>query len=232
MEVTDRLRNRLVPAFVFAAGLTIVVAGALSFLSPVVAGGPDASPTAPIGLPLASPSAPVFPAVPTPSIAPPPSAGPAGTATPTRVVIPGLRIDMAIVPDPDGYPYCDVAMYHRAFNTPGGAGATFVFAHARKGMFLPLLDASKKSNGKRMLGMLVSVFTADDREHLYEIREVRRHQTTLDRVAAATTDQLWLQTSEGPKGTREKLHVVAQPVTVLPADHAEAHPKPRPLDCG
>lgn len=233
MEFTDRLRTRLIPAIVFAAGLTIVVAGALSFLSPVVAGGPDADPSGPVGpVPTASPPLPVFPAIPTPSIAPSPSAGPADTAVPTRIVIPGMRIDLPIVANPDGYPYCNVAMYHRAFHTPGEPGATFIFAHARKGMFLPLLDASRVSNGKKLLGMLVSVYTDDDRQHLYEISAVRRHQTTLDRLAAAKTDQLWLQTSEGPRGTLEKLHVVADPVTVLPASSAEAHPKARPVDCG
>jgi hypothetical protein len=60
---------------------------------------------------------------------------------------------------------------------------------------------------------------------------VRRHQLTLERPLAATSEQLWLQTSEGPKGTKEKLHVVAEPVSVSPADHDDAHPKARPVRC-
>ena len=69
-------------------------------------------------------------------------------------------------------------------------------------MFLPLLDASKIQNGKKMIGMVVEVWTSDDQRFLYEITEVRRHQHDLDDAARPTTEQLWLQTSEGPHGTR------------------------------
>ena len=48
------------------------------------------------------------------------------------------------------------------------------------GMFLPLLRASQKNNGKRMLGMTVEVYTSDDWRYLYTITEVRRHTRSLD----------------------------------------------------
>jgi hypothetical protein len=234
VAIADRIRSRFLPAVVFAAGLTFVAAGLLWFMTPVAAG--DIQPSMPVANasrgPVASPGLLTFP--PLASASPDPSAlaSPAAPAVATRIVIPGLRIDLPIVAGPDGYPYCNVAMYLRELRQPGEAGATFLFAHARTGMFLPLLDASKVSNGERMLDMLVEVYTEDDRLHVYEISQVRRHQVTLERPFKATTEQLWLQTSEGPKGTLEKLHVVADPIGVLPAGHADAHPAAKPVACG
>ena len=61
---------------------------------------------------------------------------------------------------------------------------------------------------------------------------VRRHQLDLDAAIAATTDQIWLQTSEGPKGTRPKTQVVGEFVSSGPADHDAAHPVAKPKVCG
>ena len=54
---------------------------------------------------------------------------------------------------------------------PGQGKSVYLFAHARTGMFLPLLTASKVSNGKKMLGMIVEVWTADDQRFLYVITD-------------------------------------------------------------
>ncbi|HLA15857.1 MAG TPA: sortase [Candidatus Limnocylindrales bacterium] len=232
MDLGYGLRTRLVPAVLFAAGLTFVAGGLLSFLTPVAAG--EAVPSGPVAIispaPPASPDLLTFPPLASPS--PSASSGPAGSAVATRIVIPSMRIDLPIVRGPKTYPYCNVAMFHPEFHQPGQPGATFIYAHARVGMFLPLLDASRIANGKKLLGDLVQVYTADDRLHLYEITRVLRHQISLDRMSRATAEELWLQTSEGVKGTQEKLHVVATPFTVLSADHAEANPKARPVACG
>lgn len=232
MDVATRLRTRFLPALVFATGLTLVAAGLLSYMTPVVAGDVDpsgASIESP--QPLPSPNLLTFPPIASPSAVASPSGAPVDAAVATRIVIPGLKIDLPIVAGPSGYPYCNVAMYLRELYQPGEPGATFIFAHARKGMFLPILEASRVSNGKRMLGMLVQVYTDDDRVHLYELSQVRRHQKTLEKPFAATTEQLWLQTSEGPKGTVEKLHLVAKPISVASADHGDAHPPTKPVKC-
>ena len=85
---------------------------------------------------------------------------------------------------------------------------------------------------RKMLGMIVQVFTSDDKLYLYEVREVRLHQLDLNAAQAATTEELWLQTSEGPKGTPGKTQLVALPISVGDADPADAHPKPKPVACG
>jgi len=233
MDIGHGFRARLVPAVLFATGLTFVAAGLLSYLAPVAAG--DAVPSEPVAIaspePVPSPGLLTFPPIGSPSSGPSASASPAEAAVATRIVIPALRIDLPIVAGPKGYPYCNVAMYLTELHQPGEPGATFIFAHARTGMFLPLLNASKISNGKKMVGMLIQVYTADDRVHLYEVTQVRRHQVTLDRPVRATSEELWLQTSEGPKGTKEKLHIVARPFSVLAADHAAANPKAKPVSC-
>jgi Sortase domain len=164
---------------------------------------------------------------------------PANTPAPgqrvaTRVVIPALNIDLPVVKPPDGlttFPLCNVAQYLQNLSQPGEPGATYIYAHARVGMFLPILDASLVNNGKAMIGMLVQVYTSDDRYFLYEITQVRRHQLTLADAIVAKDEELWLQTSEGPRGTLPKVQLVALPLSSGPADDADAHPKATPVVC-
>jgi Sortase domain len=173
-----------------------------------------------------------------------PFATPIGGGDPavaTRVVIPSLLIDLPIVSrdlavpgqGPDQYPPCDVALYHTDFVQPGQAGTTYLYAHARAGMFLPLLTASQVSNGTALIGDVVQVYTDDDRLFVYQITLVRTHATDF----ALATDvppgasQLVLQTSEGPRGTVPKLQVLAEPIDVQAASDQAAHPRARPRAC-
>jgi sortase (surface protein transpeptidase) len=232
------VRTRLLPALLTAAGVALVTAGLLTYSDPATAGiPPTPSPGA---------SAPAS-RTPTPSLAPSPlasgslapSASPAASPSApadrvaTRVAIPALRIDLPIIAGTSEYPACDVALYIKELHQPGGDGAIYVYAHARTGMFLPLLEQSKVRDGAGMLGMIVQVWTSDEQLFLYEITEVRRHQTTLDDAVTADHEQLWLQTSEGPRGTIPKLQVVAEPLSNGPAANPEdAHPEPQPVECG
>jgi len=173
---------------------------------------------------------------------PPLGSGTVPTASPTapvdrvatRVRIVALGIDLPVVAPPpaDVYPLCNVAMYLDGLGQPGLGRATYLYAHARTGMFLPLLDASLVQNGKSLLGIVVEVWTSDNQRFLYDITEVRRRQTSLADAINATTEQLWLQTSEGPKGTVPKLQIVAEPLSQEAADPADAHPTPKPVVCG
>lgn len=156
----------------------------------------------------------------------------------TRVSVPGLRIDLPVVPppkDPRAYPKCNVAMYLAELHQPGEGGATYLYAHARAGMFLPIYErAIQRLHGgpRSMLGLSVEVFTSDDLRYRYAIEEVRVHQTSLGEAARAMTPELWLQTSEGPKGTRGKTQVRAVLVDVEVATHRLAHPVAKPVTCG
>ena len=233
-DLADRIRTRLVPALLTAFGVTLLAAGLLSLTTGVTAESLD------------TPVPTIATAEPTPSALitlPPLESGAVPTASPTapadrvatRIRIAALKIDLAIVAPPSGanaYPYCNVAMYLKDLGQPGQGRATYLYAHARTGMFLPLLDASLVQNGKSMLGMVVEVWTSDDQRFLYDITEVRRHQTDLNDAANAKSEQLWLQTSEGPKGTIPKLQVVAEPLSQEAADPADAHPVAKPVVCG
>lgn len=224
------VRSRLLPAMLTAAGVALVVAGLLSYTTPVEANPAAtdvlASPTA--ALPsLASPEPTGSGVVPSPS-------GPVARFV-TRVQVLALQIDLPVIKPPGGskaYPLCNVAMYIQELGQPGEGRGIYIYAHARKGMFLPILDASKINNGRKMKGMIVNVYTSDDQLFLYEITEVRRHQLNLDDVQAARTEQLWLQTSEGPRGTVGKTQVIARLLSTQPSDHAAAHPTARPVVCG
>ena len=150
----------------------------------------------------------------------------------TRIAIVALGIDLPVIRAPSGYPLCNVAMYIRELSQPRETGVTLIYAHARTGMFLPLLERSKVNNGASLIGMQVRVWTSDDVLSTYQIVKVRRHVTTLDGVFAVTAEQLWIQTSEGPRGTTQKLIVVAKRLTSVASTHAAAHPTPRPIVCG
>jgi hypothetical protein len=233
-DLAERIRTRLIPALLTAFGVTMLAAGLLSLTSGVTAD----------SLPSPTPSVVTAPPSSAPLITfPPLASGVLPTASPsapadrvaTRVRVAALKIDLPVVAPPPGdnaYPYCNVAMYLQDLGQPGEGKATYLYAHARTGMFLPLLDASLVQNGKSMLGMVVEVWTSDNQRFLYDITEVRRHQTDLTDAANATTEQLWLQTSEGPKGTPGKLQVIAEPLSQEAADPADAHPVAKPLVCG
>jgi len=193
-----------------------------------------------------SPStAPLRSASPSP-VSPGPTASPLATAVPsvtfptgrlaTRVAIPALDLDLPVIEQPGGpsaYPLCDVAMFIQQLGQPGEGRATYLYAHAREGMFLPLLTQSEIRDGAGMIGMVVQVWTSDEELFLYEISEVRRHATDLDDAVTADDEQLWLQTSEGPRGTVPKLQVVAEFLSGGPAAQpADAHPVAQPQECG
>jgi hypothetical protein len=227
MAPFDLIRTRLLPALLTAGGVTMLGAGLLTYTVPVAAE-PEHTPSPrPTQVAIATPS-PLITLPPIASQTPAPTPSAAADRVATRVRIAALDIDLPVVKGPAGYPYCDVAMYLKDLGQPGQGRATYLFAHARPGMFEPLLT----TKGVRMRGNVVEVWTSDDQLFLYEITEVRRGQTNLDDAQAATTEELWLQTSEGPHGTPGKTQVLALPLDVQPAiPPSDAHPKAKPRDC-
>ena len=229
MSVLDMVRGRVLPSLLTAAGVTLVVAGLMSYTNPAEAG-PTPTPSA-VARASAAPSAATPTATPNASASP---AFPAGRLA-TRIQIPQMRIDLPVIKQPDAaYPSCNVAMYHEAFGPPGDPRGTYIYAHARKGMFLPLLDASKKSNGAAMLNMIVDVYTSDDMLFLYQVIEVRRHvpaSFNLTKLFDEGANLLWIQTSEGPNHTYPKLMLKATLLSSGPADHAAANPTAHPVNC-
>ena len=226
----ERLRTRLLPALLTASGVTLLAAGLLSYTTPVAAE-PAATPRATASV------APTLAPTPSPLITLPPlgsapPATPSTTPDPDRVAtcvrIAALDIDLPVIRGNDGYPLCDVAMYLKELGQPGQGRATYLYAHARDGMFLPLLETPEQEQR----GLVVEVWTSDDYRFLYEIVDVRRDQRNLNDALAADSEELWLQTSEGPKGTPGKTQVIAEPLSVEPADPADAHPEPDPVVCG
>ena len=228
--IGGRIKLRLIPALLTAIGVSLLAAGLMSYTT-AVQPPPSSRPLAsyeplptlagPIVLPNASAEPTVEPTFPADRLA-------------TRVVVRRLDIDLPIVLQSDynpDYPVCDVAMYFPAMYQPGQGRATYIYAHARKGMFLPLLTASQNNNGRRMLGMTVEVYTSDDWRFLYTITEVRRHTLNLDDAISTTTERLWMQTSEGPEGTVPKLQVVADFLAAEIADPVSAHPEAHPRVC-
>ena len=238
-SLLDWIARRLLPALVTAAGVVLLAVGLLSYQDP-----PQAAALVPSVAPSADPSGPVA-QTPRPSLPPIPTGAPSASATPSasapaarvasRVVVPALRIDLPVVRppnDPGHFPYCDVAEYLPELSQPGSPGTTYLFAHAREGMFLPLL----RTADAKMVGMLVQVYTSDDQLFLYEITRVMRNQDSLDFAFAATREQLILQTSEGPRAgvagyTGRVMMVVARPLSAGPADPKAANPVAKPLVC-
>ena len=247
MRLLKNLINRALPALLIASSVTLLTAGLLSYSPSAFGDWRTPEPEIGGGDPLLNPSAsPVGQPTPTPVelTSPTPSQQPGETLNPvigvaTRIRIPSLDIDLPVVPSDlvvpgnlDLYPLCDVATFMRGFVQPGQEGTTYIYGHAQRGMFAPLLKASLTDNGSSMIGALVEVYTSDNELHLYEISVVKRHATDLSlAVAPPGEHQLVLQTSEGPSGTVPKLQILARPLSVVPTSAAEANPEPHPRVC-
>ena len=232
----------LVPAFLAGAGVFLVVAGLFNYFSPPATAGPSPSPSNVVvsASPVPYTLPPLVTARPSASgNASPGSSGPA-LAIATRVVIPALNIDLPIVASPpnEQFPWCRAAEYlslGKVYAYPGAPQATYIYAHARVPGFWNLLVQSKINNGAAMIGMWAEVYTDDDENHVYQITQVIRHVPPMtsfaDKALAATTDELWLQTSEGHPNSSLKLQIVATPIGVLAASQADAHPKNTAVVC-
>jgi hypothetical protein len=235
--LSNVFRTRILPAVLTATGVTLIAGGLLTYTGAAEVASPEPSPTIVTITPrptVALPTLPALTAKPTES----PSPTPVVDRVATRVRIEAMKIDLAVVEQPGGpnaYPLCNVAMYLKApLKQPGQGGATYLYAHARDGMFGPIYErAIKKKFGgpSSMLGMIVEVWTSDDMLFTYQIVEYRLDQRDLDDAVNATSEEMWLQTSEGPKGTPGKTQLRATPLFSVPAKHADAHPRARPVNC-
>lgn len=152
-------------------------------------------------------------------------------AVATRIVISKLGIDLAVIRGPSGYPPCNVAMYMKELAQPREPGVTLIYAHARRGMFLPLLTRSRTNDGASLLGMKVKVYTSDSRVSTYQIIQVRRHVRSIQSAFGVTGERLWMYTSEGPTASYPKLIVVAKRLSTTTTTYAASHPRARPVRC-
>jgi hypothetical protein len=226
-SIAERIRSRLLPALLLAVGVGVLGNGLLSYTT-------SAEP-APTVLAIAP-----YQPLPTTDprlVLPSPGAGPATPSFPpgrvtTRVVIPSLGIDLPVIAQPPQleFPPCDVAEYYTDLGQPGSGRATYLYAHAARGMFLPLLTQSKIAS-QPMLGMTVEVYTSDDMLFLYKVIEVRRHQTSIEPAFEDHVGFLWLQTCEGPTLDTPKVFVIGALVSSGPAAPSAAHPVAHPRVC-
>ena len=99
-----------------------------------------------------------------------------------------------------------------AFHLPGtsmfGAGNTYIYAHARVGMFLSLWNAR--------VGDVVTVRTPNGtREYLVAEIHPRVPPTEISWTRPTADTRLTLQTSTGPNGTDPRFVVIARPPAAL-----------------
>lgn len=212
--------------------LSLVLAGCSSVASSPAADTPTASIVTAPSLETSPEPSPSATATAVPTLAPT-AAGrtPApGTHVVTRIRIADLRIDLPVIAeDPAVYTPCAVALYLPELHQPGQGGAVYVYAHPRKGLFLPILEAVRA--GRQLTGLTVELFTSDAFLYRYTIQEVRRHQRDLKGVFGASTEQLWLQTGEGAAVT-DQIQLVASPDgSPTAVTEREAHPTPHPVVC-
>lgn len=227
--ISGNLRYRLLPALLTAFGVALLATGLNSYTTAVQSPPPTEALASYEPPPTFSPVV----VLPNGSDVAPGSSFPADRVA-TRIVVRRLGIDLPIMlqtSDYGEYPLCDVALYLPQLGQPGQGRATYIYAHAQAGMFLPLLEESQNNEGRRMIDMAAEVYTSDDWRFVYTISEVRRHTRSLDDAFHATTERLWMQTSEGV-GSAPKLQVVADFLSAERADPKAAHPPAHPRICG
>jgi Sortase family. len=149
----------------------------------------------------------------------------------TRVAVPGLGIDLPIIRGPSAYPPCKVAMYLASVAQPREPGVSFIYAHARTGMFLPLLTRWRIDRGASLIGRTVKVWTSDSRVSYYRITRVRTTLNGMAGVTSLTRERLWLQTSTGPNRYYPKLIVEASRYATYSTTYAASHPAAHPISC-
>lgn len=159
-------------------------------------------------------------ASPPPSPARSPTAGPTASPTPTPVppIPPGYRIGIQRIaidlPIAEGDIERDTVRQETpnnfAFHLPGTAipgdrGNSYIYAHARAGMFLSLWNAR--------VGDEVVIVTPDGRQLRYTVSEVhpRVEPADVSWVARTATERLTLQTSTGPNPGDPRFVVIALP---------------------
>jgi LPXTG-site transpeptidase (sortase) family protein len=176
-------------------------------------------PAQPVSLPRATVAALTTSPAPSATLVATPDATVTPTPTPTPVIPPGYRIKiprLAIdLPLAEGDVERDTVMQETpenfAFHLPGTAipgdrSNSYIYAHARRGMFLSLWNAR--------LGDEVTITTPDARELHYVISEVHPRVEPSDVSWAARTgsERLTLQTSTGPNPGDPRFVVIALPV--------------------
>jgi LPXTG-site transpeptidase (sortase) family protein len=188
---------------VLAAGVALVAGDGLpraGSVAPVALPSPTATASPP---PTASPSILTSPAVPTPV----PTIGP--IADGYRIKMPRLGIDLPIA---EGDIETDVVRQQTpedfAFHFPGTAipgtfGNSYLYAHARRGMFLSLWNAR--------IGDQVIITTPTGTELKFVVTEVhpRVPPTETSWLQPAGDERLTLQTSTGPNSADPRFVVVA-----------------------
>jgi LPXTG-site transpeptidase (sortase) family protein len=191
------------------------VVGALALFAGVAilvgAERPQAQPVAPLATPTATPSATVAASTESPTASP--SAPPLGGPIPEgyRVQIPRLLIDLPIA---EGDIERDVVVQRTpenfAFHFPGtgipGAGTnSYLYAHARRGMFLSLWNAR--------VGDEVVISTPGGGALKYVITEIHPRVPPRDTswIQPTPAERLTLQTSTGPNPEDPRFVVVATP---------------------
>lgn len=126
---------------------------------------------------------------------------------PVRVIIPSISIDLSVQHAKiiAGYwqVFEDTAAWGEQSGYPGNPGNQVIFAHARKGLFLPLKEIT--------LGAKIYVMT-DDKWYAYEVKEIKDVFPGQVEVIAPTTDEtLTLYTCTGYEDSK-RLIVVAKRV--------------------
>jgi LPXTG-site transpeptidase (sortase) family protein len=184
----------------FAVGIALVAGGGL----------PRAGSVAPVALPSASPIASVSPASsPISSPQAPPTIGPIPDGY--RVQLPRLGIDLPIA---EGDVERDVVVQQTpenfAFHFPGTAipgtiGNSYIYAHARRGMFLSLWNAR--------VGDQVTITTPGGGELKFVVTEVHPRVPPADTswIQPSGDERLTLQTSTGPNREDPRFVVIAAP---------------------
>ena len=124
---------------------------------------------------------------------------------PRRVIIPSLSLDVVLKPAKvvkgRWEVFEDTGSFGLGSVEPGKSGNTVIFAHARKGLFLPLKDVK--------LGMRVYVFT-DEKWFSYEVKEIKEVMPKDVSVIGPTDDEtLTLYTCSGFSDSK-RLIVVAK----------------------
>ena len=128
--------------------------------------------------------------------------------SPTRIIIPSVKIDLPIVEAKVVQGYWETsatsASHGLGSASPGDRGNMVLFAHARKGLFLPLRNIK--------MGEVVEVFNNKEQKYRYQVFEIKEVPPNQVEVISQTPDErLTLYTCSGFLDSK-RLVVVAKSI--------------------
>jgi hypothetical protein len=146
----------------------------------------------------------------------------------------GTRDRPAVVRGPNGYPYCNVAMFMGALSQPTWRTGRDLHLRPRPDRHVPAAAQQwQKNKSRSLMASFVYVWTSNKQAATPTGSTRSLESKTMSRPRGKTSEKLWLQTSTlVSRASRIPSCPRGDTASQDPSSYAAAHPTPRIVKCG